>query len=86
MEEDLRCYTLHYFYKVIDTDLFNGEDGFLEFKAHKATKIPSLEEDIKRGEAIRKDFAKLLKVSVEKIKRIDRDEYLENVPDDEEEE
>ena len=84
--KDLRCYTLHYFYKVIDTDLFEGEDGFLEYKMHKATKVPKLEEDEEIGEKVKENFAKLLKVSIDKIIRIDRDEYLENVPEEEGEE
>mgnify|MGYP000856625391 CR=1 FL=1 len=81
---DLRCHTLHYFYKVIDTDLFDGGDGFIDYKLHKATRIPDLVEDNEIGLRARVNFAKLLKVSVDKIIRIDRDEYYANVDDGDE--
>lgn len=81
---DLRCHTLHYFYKVIDTKLFDGGDGFIENTIHKATRIPDLEEDNEIGERGRANFAELLKVPVDKITRIDRDEYVANIGDGDE--
>ncbi len=86
--EDLRCHTIHTYFKVLDSDMYGGEgsEGFMELKAGQCAPVPDLAQELAYTVEQRKNTAKLLNVSVDKIIWISRDEYRENVAEDEEEE
>lgn len=69
---------MHFYFRVEGSEVFNGDDGYVENKIHQATKIPTFEEEIKLGERAKENFAQLLEVPKEQIIRVSRDEYLEN--------
>ena len=45
----------------------------------------SAEEDEKAGEGMRKSVASMLNVDIEKVRRVTKDEYVENTDEEEEE-
>lgn len=85
--EDLRCYTLHFYYRIKGADLFNGEDGFSTCSLEEA--IKNMENiTINKFNEISNDYralvAKQCKVPIENIIPISRDEYKENTEEEDE--
>ena len=76
--EDLRCHTIHLFYKIEGSEIFFYKDGYAQKQGHMATNMLSLEDDQEIGESGRIHFAKFCEVPLENVTRISRDEYLEN--------
>ena len=92
--EDLRCVTLHFYFKIVDSDMFGGEGtiGYITASNGEALgskKLPfddmvSLEGFNSMRDAYRKLISCQMEVPVEKIIPISRDEYKENTEEDEE--
>lgn len=80
---DFRCHTIHVFFRVIGSDMFYGDDGFVQTKMHMATNIPTIERENEYAEDSRQNFAKILGVPDENVIRISRDEFLANVDEEE---
>ena len=84
-EIDLRCHTLHFYFKIDDSEIFGGEgaDGYVAYEIEKATKVPTIDEEKELADSVRTGLSEMLKVPIDKIIRISRDEYLENTEEEE---
>jgi len=82
--EDLRCHTVHLFFKVLDSDMFGGDGtiGYVNSNAGECWPIPSEEVEKNHTEKMRKIFADQMEVPVDKVIQISRDEYRENTEED----
>lgn len=80
--EDLRLFSMHYYYRVEDSDMFCGEDGYVSSDINYAKNYPDLEEDKKIEQRHKEAFSGMLEVPIENIIRISREEYLENTDED----
>lgn len=85
---DLRCYSIHFFYKIKDAELYGGigNIGYAETNLDRAvnTEAFTAEHFAKASENIKIGIAEQLKVPVENITAIHRDEYEEATREDEE--
>lgn len=92
--EDLRCVTLHFYFKVLDAELFGGKGtkGYAATSANECLgseevsfdKMVSLKEFNKICDKYRKCISVQMKVPEENVVAISRDEYKENTDEDEE--
>lgn len=91
--EDLRCVSLHFYFKVLDSDMFGGEGtvGFTSCSANHCDGgskgieyAVSLEGFNKTRDCYRDFMAEQLNVSKDKLVPISYKEYMENTEEDEE--
>ena len=80
--EDLRDYTAFFYFYIEDEEVYTR----IKLAGMQSVDKMSNEEDKKTGEGIRKNVAKMLNKDIEKVKRVSKKEYLENVDEYEEEE
>jgi hypothetical protein len=85
--EDLRCFTVHYFYEIKDAEIYGGKGstGCAEMKYDMAVNMESLSAEAcaKASIANIHILSKQLNVPVENITAIHRDKYLEMTKEDE---
>ncbi len=88
-QKDLRCYTLHFFYKVEGAELYNGKTGYVSTSFDQCTKEMETNSTVegfnKLSEWYRKLVAEQLKISIEQVIPISRDWYNKNTEMQEEE-
>lgn len=82
--KDLRCYTMHYYFKIIGAEFFGGKDGYVSLTFDEATKKLELEDDMRMGNVFKADYALAFNVELKNVVRISRDEYKENVDENDE--
>lgn len=80
--EDLRDYTAFFYFYIEDEEVYTR----IKLAGMQSVDKMSTEEDEKTGEGIRKNVASMLNVDIEKVRRVSKKEYLENVDEDNEEE
>lgn len=82
--EDLRCVTIHFFYKVEGADLWDGGIGYIKCECEYALKYDgSIETYNNLSDTYKAIVGNQLNISLENIIAISRDEYLKNVDDEE---
>lgn len=92
--KDLRCVTLHFYFKIIDADIFGGEgtEGYATTSSGECigSSNKTFDEMVSREgfnkicDAYRELLSGQMDVPVENIIPISRDEYKENIEEDEE--
>nr|DAS80754.1 MAG TPA: hypothetical protein [Caudoviricetes sp.] len=80
--EDLRDYTAFFYFYIEDEEVYTR----IKLEGMQSVDKMSTEEDEKTGEVMKKNIAKMLNKDIEKVRRVSKKEYLENVDEDEEEE
>lgn len=90
--QDLRCISLHFYFKVLDADLFGGEgtEGYTAFTSEECIGTPkktidnitSLEGFNSTSEIIRKSIASQMGVTIDKVIAISRQEYKNNIEEE----
>lgn len=91
--KDLRCVTLHFYYKIVDSEMFGGEGtvGYVSASNGESLgsekmpfdEIVSIEGFNSTCDAYRKIISYQMDVPLEKIIPISRDEYKDNTEDEE---
>lgn len=79
--QDLRDYTAFFYFYIEDEEVYIR----MKLEGMKRVDKMSAEEDEKAGEEIRKSVAGMLNVDIEKVRRVTKDEYVENTDEEEEE-
>ena len=79
---DLRDYTAFFYFYIEDEEVYTR----IKLEGMQSVDKMSTEEDEKTGEVMKKNIAKMLNKDIEKVRRVSKKEYLENVDEDEEEE
>lgn len=82
--QDLRDYTAFFYFYIED------EEVYIRMKLEGMKRVDKMsaeedEEDEKAGEGMRKSVASMLNVDIEKVRRVTKDEYVENTDEEEEE-
>lgn len=80
--QDLRDYTGYFYFYIEDEEVYIR----MKLEGMKSVDKMSAEEDEKTGEVMKKNIAKMLNTDIEKVKRVTKDEYIENTDEDNEEE
>lgn len=80
--EDLRDYTAFFYFYIEDEEVYTR----IKLEGMQSVDKMSTEEDEKTGEVMKKNIAKMLNKDIEKVRRVSKKEYLENVDEDNEEE
>jgi|GEM_PF-3600721 len=82
--KDLRCHTVHLFFKVLDSDMFGGDGtiGYVNSNAGECWPVPNEESEKRHIEKMRKIFADQMEVPVDKVIQISRDEYRGNTEEE----
>lgn len=77
--EDLRDYRGYFYFYIVDMDIYVK----IEYKGiHNVDKI-TIDKDNAKAENIKKAIAKNLKCYVSQVKRISKEEYIENNEEEE---
>lgn len=80
--EDLRCYTMHYYFEIKDAEIYGGVGsiGYSEITMDKAVNTETFIKEYFEESAnnLRQGLAKQLNVPVENVTSIHRDVYEEN--------
>lgn len=77
--EDLRDYRGYFYFYIVDMDIYVK----IEYKGiHNVDKI-TIDKDNAKAENIKKAIAKNLKCDVSQVKRISKEEYIENNEEEE---
>lgn len=79
--QDLRDYTAFFYFYIEDEEVYIR----MKLEGMKRVDKMSAEEDEKAGEEMRKSVAGMLNVDIEKVRRVTKDEYVENTDEEEEE-
>jgi hypothetical protein len=80
--EDLRDYTAFFYFYIEDEEVYTR----IKLEGMQSVDKMSTEEDEKTGEVMKKNIAKMLNKDIEKVRRVSKKEYLENVDEYNEEE
>ena len=79
--QDLRDYTAFFYFYIEDEEVYIR----MKLEGMKSVDKMSAEEDEKAGEGMRKSVASMLNVDIEKVRRVTKDEYVENTDEEDEE-
>lgn len=79
--QDLRDYTAFFYFYIEDEEVYIR----MKLEGMKSVDKMSAEEDEKAGEGMRNSVASMLNVDIEKVRRVTKDEYVENTDEEEEE-
>ncbi|MEG2289074.1 MAG: hypothetical protein RSA29_04530 [Clostridium sp.] len=84
-DNDFRCFTLHFYFKIEGSELFNNEVGYSTITVSEATKkideITTIAGYLEKGNMLKVAIANQCDVSVDNITLISREEYHENTDD-----
>lgn len=80
--QDLRDYTAFFYFYIEDEEVYTR----IKLEGMQSVDKMSTEEDEKTGEVMKKNIAKMLNKDIEKVRRVSKKEYLENVDEYNEEE
>lgn len=80
--QDLRDYTGYFYFYIEDEEVYTR----IKLEGMQSVDKMSTEEDEKTGEVMKKNIAKMLNKDIEKVRRVSKKEYLENVDEYNEEE
>lgn len=86
MEQDLRCFTLHFFYEIKDAEIYGGEGsiGYCETSLNKATTVKDITPEyfLRLSEKFKTDISLQLHVGIDKITAITCDSYDKETAED----
>jgi len=86
--EDLRCFTVHFFYEIKDAEIYGGigHKGYAEMKYDMAVNAEAFtaERFLEHSKSNAKILASQLKVPVENVTAVHRDIYQANTAEDDE--
>lgn len=85
MKEDLRCFTLHMFFRVVGAEYYSGKEECISFDLRYCRGVGAfLDSDIydQAVEDARKLFATQLNIPIENVTPVSYEEFKENTKDE----